>query len=110
MFAGVAWVTTGLLGLSAGDGTPGFYATEVAWLVVHALVLVGIVGLLRSGATGALRWGRNGLLLAAVARGLFFAFEVAAIVQGTDELPVFPLAVVGTGVGMLVGGAAIVRA
>lgn len=107
---GAAWVATGLLGLSAVDGTGGYYVTEVSWLAVHALVLVGIVGLLRSGWTGDLRWGRRALQLAAIASVLFFGFEVAAIVQGTDELAFFPIAVVGTGVGMLVGGLAIIRA
>ncbi len=106
---GIIWVITGLVGLSAPDRSAGFYAAEIAWLVVHALVLVGIVGLLQSGATGSLRWGRTGLQFAAVARVLFFAFEVAAIVRGTDELAVFPIAVVGTGVGMLIGGSAIAR-
>lgn len=110
LIGGATWVATGLLGLSAVDGTGGYYVTEVAWLAVHALVLVGIVGLLRSGSTGDLRWGRGALLLAAIARVLFFCFEVAAIVQGTDELPVFPIAVVGTGIGLLVGGVAIIRA
>lgn len=107
---GVAWVTTGLLGLSAVDGTGGFYVTEVAWLVVHTLVLVGIVGLIRAGDTGDLRWGRAALQLAAVGRVLFLCFEVAAIVQGTDELAVFPLAVISTAVGMTVGGVAIINA
>lgn len=110
LLGGAAWVATGLLGLSAVDGTGGYYVTEVSWLAVHALVLVGIVGLLRSGATGDLRWGRGAFLLAAIARVLFFCFEVAAIVQGTDELPVFPIAVIGTGIGMLVGGVAVIRA
>lgn len=109
LLGGIAWVTTALLGLSAVNGTGGFYATEAAWLVVHALVLVGIIGLLRSGLTGELRWGRTGLQLAAVARVLFFCFEVAAIVRGTDELAVFPVAVISSGVGMLLGGAAMVR-
>lgn len=110
LVAGAAWVVTGLLGLSAAGGTGGFYATEVSWLVVHALVFVGLVGLLRSGVTGELRWGRAALLLAAVARVLFFCFEVASIVKGTDELAVFPIAVVGSGLGLLVGGVAIIRA
>lgn len=110
LVGGVAWVITGLLGLSAPDRSAAFYAAEIAWLVVHALVLVGILGLLRSGVTGSLQWGRVGLQLAAFARVLFFAFEIAAIVRGTDELAVFPVAVIGTGLGMLIGGSAIVRA
>jgi hypothetical protein len=108
--AGAVWIVTAFAGLSAPDRSAGFYAAELSWLVVHALVLVGIVHLLRSGLAGSLPWGRRGLQLAAAARVLFFAFEIAAIVRGTDELAVFPIAVIGTGVGMLVGGLAIVRA
>jgi hypothetical protein len=110
LLGGLAWVTNGLVGLGASDGTAGFYVSEVAWLFVHAAVLVGIVGLRRSGATGGLRWGRVALELAIVARVLFFAFEVVAIARATDEIAVFPLAVVGSGLGLLVGGIAIVRA
>lgn len=110
LIGGIAWAVTGLAGLSATDATGGFYATEVSWLIVHAFVLVGILGLLQSGSTGDLRWGRVGLQLAAIARVLFFCFEVAAIVKGTDELAFFPIAVIGTGVGMLAGGVAIIRA
>ena len=108
--AGVAWFVNGLLGLGAVDGSTGFYVTEVVWLGVHALVLAGILGLRASDATGDERWGRTALGAAAVARVLFFAFEIAAIVRGTDELAVFPIAVVGTGVSMVVAGVAVIRA
>jgi len=107
---GAAWFVNGLAGLRAEGGTSGFYAAEVAWIVVHVLVLAGITGLRRSGATGRHRWGGGALSLAAAGRVLFIAFEIASIVLGDDDLPVFPLAVVSTGLGMTVGGAAIARA
>lgn len=107
---GAVWSLNGLIGLRAHVGTGGLYAAEVVWLAVHGLVLIGIVGLLRSGATGDLRWGQAGLGLAAIARILFICLEVASIILGTDNLPVFPVAVISTGVGMLIGGMAVARA
>ena len=110
MVGGAAWIATGLVGLSATDGTGGFYAAEAVWLVVHLLILLGLVGLVRSDTVGGLGWGAKGFLVAIGGRVIFFAAEVASIVVGHDELFVFPPAVVLTAVGMVVGGLAVVRA
>jgi len=106
---GLGWIVTLQVGLRATEGTGGFYATEVALLPVHGLVLAGIIGLWRSDATGDAPWGRRGLGLAAFGRVAFIGLEIGSIIQGSDDLP-FPIAVVLTGVGMLVAGAAIARA
>jgi hypothetical protein len=108
--AGLGWVLNGLLGLDAVDGTGGFYATEAAWLPVHALVLFGLVGLLHAGVVGRSRWGRAGLQLAIGGRLVFLVAEVAAMIAGEDELPLFPVAAVSTGIGMLMAGVAAIRA
>ena len=108
--AGVGWVTNGLLGLDAVDGTRGFYATEAAWLPVHALVLVGLVGLRHARVIGESPWGRAGLHLAIAGRVVFLAGEVTAILVGHGELALFPVAAVSTGIGMLMAGVAVVRA
>jgi hypothetical protein len=108
--AGVAWVTNGLLGLGAVDGTRGFYATEAAWLPVHALVLVGLVALRRARVTGESPSGRVGLRLAIAGRVVFLAAELAAIAVGHDEVALFPVAAVSTGIGMLLAGVAVARA
>ncbi len=110
MVGGIAWVVTGFAGLSATDGTGGFYTTETAYLVVHLLILVGLVGLLRSGATGDLAWGTKGFAVATVGRIIFFLGELAALVVGHDDLFLFPVAAVLTGGGMIAGGLAVVRA
>ena len=107
---GIAWVGTGLVGLGATDGTGGFYATETAWLVVHLLILLGLVGLVRSGAVGDLAWGNAGFAVAIVGRLVFVVAELAAILVGNDDLFLFPVAAVLSGVGMIVGGVAVARA
>src|SRR5688500_14148539 len=87
MVGGAAWIATGLVGLSATDGTGGFYVAETAWVVIHLLILLGLVGLVRSDAVGRLGWGAKGFLVAIGGRVIFLAAEVAAIVVGHDELP-----------------------
>ncbi|MEP6625597.1 MAG: hypothetical protein ABJC79_14215 [Acidimicrobiia bacterium] len=108
--AGLGWVTNGLLGLDAADGTTGFYVTEAAWLPVHALVLVGLLGLRRAGVVGESAWGRAGLNLAIAGRVVFLVGEAVAIGLGHDESILFPVAAVSTGIGMLLAGVAVVRA
>jgi hypothetical protein len=107
---GAAWIATSLVGLPAADRTGGFYAAETAWLVVHLLILLGLVGLVRSDAVGDLGWGAQGFLVAIGGRMIFLVAEVASIAVGHDDLFVFPPAVVLTAVGMIVGGLAVVRA
>jgi hypothetical protein len=79
------------------------------WVAVHALVLVGLVGLRRVLVSGESPWARRGLDLAIAGRVVFLVAEVASIAVGHDELPVFPVAVISTGVGMLVAGVGVLR-
>ncbi|MEP7046737.1 MAG: hypothetical protein ABI949_08665 [Ilumatobacteraceae bacterium] len=108
--AGLGWLANGLLGLDAVNGTSGFYATEVAWLPVHALVLVGLLGLRRTPAIVESALGRAGIHIAIGGRVVFLAAEITAIAVGYDELALLPVAAVSTGLGMLIAGAAVVRA
>ena len=41
-------MATGSPGWARTDGTAAFYRTETAWVVGHLLILVGLVGLVRS--------------------------------------------------------------
>jgi hypothetical protein len=107
MTAGGVWIANGWLGLNALDGSRGFYVSEIVWLVVHALVLAGMVGLMRLTRTDTL--SRRGFTIAVVGRAAFLVAEIAAIVVGKDELPLFPPAVALTAVGMIVGGAGLLR-
>jgi hypothetical protein len=107
---GMAWVANGALGLDAAAGTGGFYVAEAIWIGVHALILGGLVGLDRLGITGDSSWGKAGLRLAIFGRIVFLAAEGVAIAVANDEVPLFPIAAVTTGLGMLAAGAAIIGA
>ena len=110
MVGGLAWMATGFAGLGATDGSAGFYTAETAWLVVHMLILVGLVGLFRSGATGALTWGAKGFAVAILGRVIFLLAELVAFGLGNDDVFLLPVGAVLTGVGMIAGGLAVVRA
>ena len=107
---GLAWVANAALDLDAADGTGGFYVSESVWLGVHTLVLGGLVGLDQLGVTGESRWGKAGLRLAIGGRILFLTAEGVAIAVGKGDNPLFPLAAVTTGLGMLAAGGAIIGA
>lgn len=107
--AGAAWVANALLGLDAPDRSNGFYVTEIGWVGIHGLVLVGLVGLWRSQVAGTAPWGRRALVLAIAGRAWFAVCELAAIAIGHDELPIFPIAVVSTALGMTTAGIAAMR-
>ena len=108
IIGGAAWITNGLLGLSAADGSTGFYVTEAVWIPVHLLVGAGLVALRRSG-TARVRAARIGLGIAIAGRLLFLVGELAAIAVADDDIVLFPIAAVSTAVGMLIAGAAISR-
>ena len=107
--AGLVWVANALLGLDAADKSRPFYATEMVWVGIHVLVLFGLVGLWRSDVVGPSPWGRRALALAIAGRVWFAVCELAAIAVGHDELPIFPLAVVSTAVGMTAVGIVAIR-
>jgi hypothetical protein len=109
LLGGTAWVVTGLAGLDAVDGTGGFYATEAAWIVVHVLVLVGLVGLIRS-CPPAETLSRRGLTVALVGRIGFLVAEIVAMAVADDEIALFPVAALLTAAGMIAGGVGSLRA
>ena len=108
IIGGAAWVTNGLLGLDSVDGSRGFYVSEVVWLGVHALVLFGLIGLLRHTPRDDLL-SRRGLALALVGRVVFLVAEIVAIVVADDEIALLPLAALLTAVGMTLVGIGILR-
>jgi hypothetical protein len=108
LVGGAAWVATGLVGLDAVNGSRGFYVTEVAWLAIHTLVLVGLVGLVRSCPPGE-TLSRRGFTVAIAGRVVFLVAEIVAIAVVDDEIALFPLAAILSAVGMIAGGVGILR-
>lgn len=108
MIGGAAWVANGLLGLDTVEGSGGFYVSEIAWVVVHGLVLAGLVGLLRLTPRDDVL-SRRGFTVALVGRVGFLVAEIAAIAVADDEIALLPIAAILTAAGMLVGGAGVLR-
>jgi hypothetical protein len=95
-----------------------FRFTEVLWTLTHVLVLLGVIGLARSGLVGASRPGRIGAwvavggmaLLVPAELGYVFAANAAANSAIDNALgAVFGVALPVAGVGLILAGAAIVR-
>lgn len=78
--------------------------------LLHAAVLVGILGLARSGAVGEARWGRLGIAGAVVGFALLALAELTYPVFPGLADPMFTIAPLLAGVGMVLAGAAVVRA
>jgi hypothetical protein len=95
-----------------------FRFTEVLWTLTHVLVLLGVIGLARSGLTGPSRTGRIGSWVAVAGMALLVPAEAgyvfaanAAENSATDNAlsAVFGLAVPVAGIGLLLAGAATLR-
>ncbi len=96
-----------------------FRFTEVLWTLTHVLVLLGVIGLARSGLMGPSRTGRIGSWVAVAGMALLVPAELgyvfaanAAENSAADNVlsAVFGLAVPVAGIGLLLAGAATVRA
>ncbi|MDX8031377.1 hypothetical protein SK803_14205 [Lentzea sp. BCCO 10_0856] len=96
-----------------------FVLVCVLYAVFHALVLVGVLGFARSGATGTSRVARTGGALAVAGTGVLLVAELASILFRADPLDatgpsivggVFGLGTLLIGVGFLMAGVATVRA
>lgn len=106
---GAGWLVNGLgfLMMSQPDGAA-FVVSQVAWIVVQSLLLIGVVGLAFSGAAPG--WfGMIALGLALLGRADFVVAEVHSIVIGEESLLLLVGALV-TAVGMTLVGVAVLRA
>ena len=79
-------------------------------MVANALVLVGVVGLARSGATGDGWLARVGLGIALVASVLFLPFEVLVAINLELGGALLGLCALAQGLGLLLAGIAVLRA
>ena len=111
---GGLWVLLLLVDVAAYQALHASAVAFRAWLAalvfMQALLLVGVVGLARSGATGEGWLGRIGLVIAVLGRTTFVLAEVHNLAKGNDDSPLLPLGALSTGVGMTLVGIAVLRA
>lgn len=97
----------------------GFLAAQLVFILNHLLLLVGLLGLWRSDATGSHRFGRGGLWVSLAGMGLLTLCEVAAMTMADAAYPSPPTDALGTwfgmasiliGAGLVTAGIAVVRA
>lgn len=106
---GVGWLVNGLgfLVMSQPDGSA-FVVSQVAWILVQSLLLIGVAGLAFSGAAPG--WfGGVALGLALLGRVDFVVAEVHSLAIGEESI-LLPLGALVTAVGMTLVGVAVLRA
>jgi len=111
---GVLWVVNTLLGVvdsaALRSSITTFRVWEAVFVLLQILLLIGVVGLARSGATGAGSLGPVGLGIAIFGRATFVLAEIHGFAIGSDDSPLLPLGALTTGMGMVVVGFAAMRA
>ena len=111
---GGLWVLLLLVDVAAYQALHASAVAFRAWLAalvfMQVLLLVGVVGLARSDATGEGWLGRIGLGIALLGRTTFVLAEVHNFAKGIDNSPLLPLGALSTGVGMTLVGIAVLRA
>ncbi len=106
---GAGWLVNGLvfLVMSQPDGAA-FVVSQVAWILVQSLLLIGVVGLAFSGAAPG--WlGGVALGIVLIGRMDFVAAEVHSLAIGEDSV-LLPIGALVTALGMTLVGVAVLRA
>ena len=107
---GIGWVANALLTdvISPPNNSGAFVITEVLWIVIQLLLLVGVIGLALSGVVSG--WfGGITLGLALLGRADFVLAEIHSLILG-EESVLLPLGALITAVGMTLVGIAVLRA
>jgi hypothetical protein len=106
---GAGWLAVGAVSLVLIQPTGlGYAISQVFWIAVQAMLLVGVIGLAFSGAAPG--WfGGVALVVAFVGRLDFVAAEIHSLVIGEESL-LLPLGALITAVGMTLVGIAVLRA
>ncbi len=91
-------------------GTTMFVVMQVVALIANALVLVGVIGLARSGAAGEGRLAKIGLGLALFASAVFLPLELFIISNLEIGGMLLGISALLQGLGLLLAGIAVVRA
>lgn len=95
-----------------GDPPPAssaFYQTQVVWLVVQALLLIGFFGLLWGGAVARSRFGLIAFGVGVLGHALFVVAEVHGLSRGASS-DLWALAALVSAIGLLLVGIATIRA
>jgi hypothetical protein len=79
-------------------------------IIANTLVLIGVIGLVRSGAAGDSRLAKIGLRIAVLASALFLPFEVLVAVNEELGGALLGLTALVQGLGLLLTGIAVLRA
>jgi hypothetical protein len=107
---GVGWVANALLTfvISPPNNSGAFVITEVLWMIIQLVLLVGVVGLALSGVVSG--WfGGIALGIALLGRVDFVLAEIHSLILG-EESVLLPLGALITAVGMTLVGIAVLRA
>lgn len=117
--AGLWLVVGALIGVGIGVkegivptpfGTTENIVMQAIVIVANALVLVGVIGLARSGATGNGRLGRIGMAVALAASAIFLPAEVLVAINEELGGALLGLCALAQGLGLLLAGIAVLRA
>lgn len=125
LIGAVGGVVTGLIPAAVDPSqysypyTPtGFLVAEIVFALNHALLLVGMLGLGRSGAMGDRPLGHIGVWISVVGWGLLTLCEVGSMTLANSAVPTprtdalgmgYGVATVLTGVGLILAGVAVAR-
>jgi len=107
---GADWLANGVLSLVISQPSGmGFAISEVFWIAIQSLLLIGVVGLALSGAAPG--WfGGIALGIALLGRVVFVLAEIHSLSIGDDTSFLLPLGALITAVGMTLVGIAVLRA
>ncbi len=107
---GAGWLVNGVVSLVLSQPSGAAFAiSEVLWIVIHVLLLIGVVGLALSG-TAPGWFGGIALGIALLGRVDFVLAEIHSLSIGDDTSFLLPLGALITAVGMTLVGIAVLRA
>lgn len=106
---GAGWLAIGFVSevILQPTGT-GYAASQMVWILVQTLLLVGVIGLALSGAASG-RFAAVALSIALLGRVDFVAAEFHSLIIGEESI-LLPIGAMVTAVGMTLVGIAVLRA
>ena len=107
---GAGWLVNGMVSLVLSQPTGAAFAiSEVLWIIIQSLLLIGVVGLALSGVAPG--WfGGTALGIGLLGRVDFVLAEIHSLIIGDDTSFLLPLGALITAVGMTLVGIAVLLA